>query len=115
MKYNPIIWLSKFLLPTEKNIPKNKEDIMKSLFVSEFKELTTEESIKLFNEIEKDFYSKLSQRYIDAQIVVADIEKQFKEKEMILNTEFANLNKQISNDLVEKHPNIETLIFERKN
>lgn len=31
------------------------------------------------------------------------------------NYKFANLNKQISNDLVENHPNIDKLIFERKN
>lgn len=109
MKYNPILWVGKFLFPT-KNVAKNKEDILNLLFISEFQELTTEESINLFNEVEKAFHLKLSERYIHAQIEASDIEKQFKEKELVLKEKFANLR----TEFLHNHPDISKLDFQPK-
>lgn len=64
----------------------------------------------------KNFFAQ----FVKMRLVKSGISEQrtFKSKAQEIkekyNYKFANLNKQISNDLVEKHPNIETLIFERK-
>ena len=51
-----------FFFPNEKNVEKNKSDIMNLLFYSEFKELSTEESIEVFNSVREDFENKLRER-----------------------------------------------------
>lgn len=50
----------------------------------------------------------------EGKLLIRSFKQKAEEVKQKYNYKFANLNKQISNDLVEKHPNIETLIFERK-
>lgn len=57
----------------------NKHIILKHLFSSDFQELSIKESIELFKDVEKDFNSELSKKYIEAQIIIADIEEYNKE------------------------------------
>jgi len=67
----------KWIFPNEKNIVKNKFDILSLLFNSENLQLSTKESIDLFKEVQTEFHQTLAKRSIDAQIVVADVEEYF--------------------------------------
>jgi len=69
----------KWLSPKETTIMDNKHIILKHLFSSDFQELSIKESIELFKDVEKDFNSELSKKYIEAQIIIADIEEYNKE------------------------------------
>lgn len=69
----------KWFVPKETTIMDNKHIILKHLFNSEFQELSTKESIELFKEVEAEFNRELSKRYIEAKIIIADIEQYNKE------------------------------------
>ena len=72
--------ISSWFSPTEKNVSKNKGLIMSLLFQSEYQELTTQESIQLFEVVKKEFESELGRRGIDAEIEREDINQYFKKK-----------------------------------
>lgn len=64
-----------YLMPTEKNIIKNKHSILALLFNSEYQRLSTQEAIDLFKEVESEFYNELSKRNLDAEIELETISK----------------------------------------
>lgn len=66
-----------FFFPNEKNVEKNKSDIMNLLFYSEFKELSTEESIEIFNSVRVGFENKLRQRRTESTLVNNNINNYF--------------------------------------
>lgn len=72
--------ISNWFSPTEKNVSKNKGLIMSLLFQSEYQELTTQESIQLFEVVKKEFESELGRRVINAEIEREDINQYFKKK-----------------------------------
>jgi hypothetical protein len=74
-----ILRILKWLSPKETTIMDNKHIILKHLFSSDFQELSIKESIELFKDVEKDFNAELSKKYIEAQIIIADIEEYNKE------------------------------------
>jgi len=69
----------KWFVPKETTIMDNKHIILKHLFSSDFQTLSTKESIELFKEVEAEFNRELSKRYIEAKIIIADIEEYNKE------------------------------------
>lgn len=69
----------KWFVVTETTIMDNKHIILKHLFNSDFQELSIKESIELFKEVEAEFNRELSKRYIEAKIIIADIEQYNKE------------------------------------
>ena len=71
--------LSNFFLPNEKNVSKNKSLILDLLFNSEYQQLSTQESIELFNSVRKEFEAELGKRGIDSEIEKEDINLYFKE------------------------------------
>ena len=64
-----------WFIARETTIMDNKHIILKHLFSSDLQELSTKESIELFKEVEKEFNSELSKRYIEAQIIISDIDQ----------------------------------------
>jgi len=69
----------KWFVPKETTIMDNKHIILKHLFSSDFQTLSTKESIELFKEVEAEFNRELSKRYIEAKIIIADIDEYNKE------------------------------------
>ena len=70
----------------------NKHIILKHLFSSDFQELSIKESIELFKDVEKDFNSELSKKYIEAQIIIADIDEYNKEYQIHGSNEIPKIN-----------------------
>ena len=62
-----------FFLPTEKNITKNKAEILNLLTHSEFKPLSVQESIELWRSVEQSFKAELTKRRKEAKQDVAII------------------------------------------
>jgi len=86
-----IIKFARWFVGTETTIVDNKYIILNHLFNSDFQTLSTKESIELFKEVETEFNRELSKRYIEAKIIIADIEEYNKEYQIHGSNEIAKI------------------------
>lgn len=77
-----ILKLLSFIIPTEVDLTKSKYSILSLLFTYENQSISTEESIKLFLEVQGDFESELKKRYLESQMEVSRIDDYFRDKEL---------------------------------
>lgn len=83
-KYFRFLTLVFSMFPTaKKDIEKNKSSILRSLFICDHQELSTEESIKLLYSSIKDFDAELELRYKKDQEEIQLIKEYFKNKEQV--------------------------------
>lgn len=67
-----------WMFPSEKDLLKNKHLILRALFICEHKELSTEESLELFQSVQREFHRELQKRYLDAKIEAEFIDGYFR-------------------------------------
>lgn len=72
-----LAWFS----PSEKDLVKNKYEILTLLFTSDYQSITSKESIVLMESVQKEFESELRKRYLNHHIEIEAIDTYFKNRE----------------------------------
>lgn len=74
-----LLQLFSWFFPNEKDLVKNKYEILTLLFTSDHQNISSKDSILLMDSVKKEFDSELKKRYLEAQIEIEDIDTYFRE------------------------------------